>query len=293
MSIRRVLLLVVTSFFVISCSRVSFDKTQTVVVGTFNIEWLGDGNDDRIVRNDRDYKRLAEIIENTGADVLGLQEIENEIALKKVMEYLPEYGYIMGNTGYIQNPAVVFKKDVDVKFIENYKPLAVVENKTRSGLVVSVKKGNFDWVMMVVHLKSTSRYDSTQEMRFASYDMRKKQAEVLKHWADSIHSNTSEKDIIIVGDFNDNPKRPKSENMQPLISDGTFKFLTEDYVSCANPKWDMIDHIVVNKDAITRFYANSQFIYNIYNAYTKSEIDKVSDHCPVVVAFDIAAPDND
>ena len=276
-----------------SCTKVSFDKQQTVVVGTFNMEWLGDGIDDRIKRSERDYERLAEVIENTNADVLGLQEIENEDALKRIMKYLPDFSYIMGSTGYIQNPAVVFRKDVEVKFHEHYQPLAVVKNKSRAGLVVSVRKGNFDWTMMVVHLKSTSRYDSTQEMRTASYEMRLKQAEVLRNWADSIITKTTEQDIIIVGDFNDNPKRPKSQNMQPLVHDESFRFLTEDFKSCANPNWDMIDHIVVNKSAIKRFFVNSQFVYNIHHAYTKSEIDKISDHCPVIVAFDIVTPDND
>jgi endonuclease/exonuclease/phosphatase family metal-dependent hydrolase len=293
MMYKRIIILVLLLISFNSCSKVAPNKTQSVVVGTFNVEWLGDGIDDRNKRSERDYERLAEVIENTEADVLGLEEVENEDALKKVMKYLPDYGYFIGSTGYIQNPAVVFKKDVEVKFIENYEPLAVVKNRTRAGLVVSVKKGNFDWIMMVVHLKSTSRYDSTQEMRFASYDMRKSQAIVLKKWADSISINSREKDILIVGDFNDNPKRPKSQNMLPLIEGNEFKFLTEDYKSCANPKWDMIDHIVVNKSAISRYFVNSSFVYDIYNSYTKSEIERISDHCPVVVAFDIVTTDND
>lgn len=289
----NIIFCLLSALILLSCNKVSFDKKETVVVGTFNVEWLGDGADDRKVRSERDYKRLAEVIMNTEADILGLQEIENEAALKRVMKYLPDYKYIMGSTGYIQNPAVVYKNDVSVNFIENYESLAVVKNKSRAGLVVSVKKGNFDWVMMVVHLKSTSRFDSTQEMRFTSYEMRRNQAEVLRKWADSIVSIGAERDIIIVGDFNDNPSRPKSQNMQPLVSDGEFKFLTEEQRSCANPNWDLIDHVVVNRSALTRFFVNSQYIYNIHYAYTKSEIEKISDHCPVVVAFDIVAPDND
>ena len=55
----------------------------------------------------------------------------------------------------------------------------------------------------------------------------------------------------------------------------------------------MIDHVVVNNSSRNRALVNSVFVYNIHNAYTKSEIEKLSDHCPVVVAFDIVAPDND
>jgi endonuclease/exonuclease/phosphatase family metal-dependent hydrolase len=286
-------LLIVLLILTVSCSKVSFDKNQTVVVSTFNAEWLGDGNNDRVQRSEKDYERIADVIQNTDADIIGMQEIENEEALKRVMKYLPDYEFIIGNTGYIQNPAVVFKKNVDVKFIENYTPLAVVKNKTRAGLVVSVKKGNFDWLMMVVHLKSTSRYDSTDQMRKDSYEMRYNQALVLRKWADSISNNSTEKDILIIGDFNDNPLRKKIQNMLPLVENNGFEFLTQELESCANPRWDMIDHIVVNNSARNRYLINSLFIYNIYNAYTKSEIEKISDHCPVMVAFDISMPDND
>jgi len=290
---KKIIAIFIISISLFSCSKVNFDKNQTVVVGTFNMEWLGDGENDTKKRSEKDYQRLAEVIENTGADILGLEEIENETALKKVLKYLPEYDFLIGNTGSRQNPAVVFKKGIEVKFIENYEQLAVVKKKSRAGLIISAKKGNFDWLMMVVHLKSTSRYDSTDAMRLESYDMRKKQAEILKNWADSVVKNGSEKDIMIVGDFNDNPTRPKTQNMLPLIADNTMSFLTEKEESCANPNWDMIDHIVVNNSAKKRFLVNSIFIYNIYHAYTKSEIDKISDHCPVVTAFDIVSPDND
>jgi endonuclease/exonuclease/phosphatase family metal-dependent hydrolase len=290
---KRILAILIISISLFSCSKVNFDKNQTVVVGTFNMEWLGDGENDTKKRSEKDYERLAEVIENTGADILGLEEIENETALKRVLKYLPDYDFCIGNTGSRQNPAIVFKKGIEVKFIDNYEPLAVVKKKSRAGLIISAKKGNFDWIMMVVHLKSTSRYDSTDAMRLESFDMRKKQAEILKNWADSVAKYSSEKDIMIVGDFNDNPTRSKSQNMLPLIADNNMSFLTQNEESCANPNWDMIDHIVVNNSAKKRFLVNSIFIYNIYNAYTKSEIDKISDHCPVLTAFDIVSPDND
>ena len=67
-----------------SCSTSSFDTTQFVTIGTFNMEWLGDGVGDTKKRTDADYLRIADIIEKTGADVIGIQEVENEAALKKV-----------------------------------------------------------------------------------------------------------------------------------------------------------------------------------------------------------------
>lgn len=291
---KRILFIIFLTTTLISCSsKLTKNNDDFVIIGSFNIEWLGDGINDQKVRNESDYKRIAEVIENTDADVLGLEEVENKAALQKVMKYLPEYNFILGNTGTQQNTAIVYKKNVEVKFIQNYDKLVVKENRTRAGLVASVKKGNFDWIMMVVHLKSTSRYDSTEALRIESYELRKKQAEILKNWADSIVTNTKEQDIIIVGDFNDNPKRHKTQNMLPLVEDNNMTFLTQDLISCKNPRWDMIDHIVVNNSAKKRFQLNSLFIYNIYNAYSKYDVENISDHCPIVCSFEIISPDND
>lgn len=143
----------------VGCSNLKVDYDESsVTVATFNSEWLGDGIDDRNERTEYEYKMIAEVIAGTGADIIGLQEVENEKAIERIIKYLPNYKYIIGNTGWIQNPAVIFRDTVKVVKIEDYAPLAVKEGKTRAGLVLDVKKGNFDFRMMVVHFKSTSRF---------------------------------------------------------------------------------------------------------------------------------------
>ncbi len=286
------ILFLTTTTILFSCSKSQVDKSETLVIGSFNIEWLGDGINDNIKRDESDYKRIADLIKDCDADILGLQEIENVTAIKRIMKYLPDFRYIIGNTGSKQNPALIYKKDCMVEFITNYTPLAIKSGRTRAGLIINAKKGTFDWIMMVVHLKSTSRYDSTEALRIESFEIRKRQAEILRAWADSTAEH-NEKDIIILGDFNDNPNRNKQQNMSPLTWDNKYLFLTKDEVSCANPRWDMIDHIVVNQSASSRYLVNSLFVYNIYHSYSESELRKVSDHCPVIASFNITMPDND
>ncbi len=265
---------------------------NAITMATFNVEWLGDGIEDRNPRNEYDYKRIAEILIDLKADIIGLQEVENDLALEKIIKFMPGYKYIVGETGYIQNPAFLYRDTILVKFVQNYKPLAVKANRTRPGLLVYVKKGNFDFFFLFVHFKSTSRADSTEELKLESYALRRKQAEVLRNWSDSLLNYSIEKDIIIIGDFNDNPLRP-SKILSPLLFSNNFLFLTDKLGSCKNPDWDNIDHIVINKSVFQRFIQGSVYMYNIPAKYEDYEVKKISDHCPVIAKFNILIPDND
>lgn len=285
--------LVFSLILIVSCNstQVEYDSSA-LKVGTFNLEWFGDGVDDRNQRSDYDVKMIADLMIESGADIIGLQEIENAAAMDRLIKHMPGYKYIIGETGYVQNPAVIFRDSINVKFVENYQPLAVKPNRTRAGLVVEVKKGNFDFVMMVVHFKSTSRFDSTQQLRQESFELRRQQALVVKNWADSITTKTKERDVIIVGDFNDNPKRD-TKVLLPIIQSNEFMFLSESLGSCKNPNWDCIDHIVINRSVFERLIPGTVYMYDVPAKYEDYEVDKISDHCPVYTKFNITNPDND
>lgn len=262
-------------------------------IATFNMEWLGDGVKDMKPRDSQDYKKLAEIIRNTQADIIAVQEIENATALQKVLAYLPGYSFALSNDEWIQKCGIIYKTGIEAHIVGDYYPIAVKPNRTRPGLVVNFKKDNFDFTMMCVHFKSTSSYDSTDEMRKESYELRKEQSSAVFHWADSILKNSPEKDIIIAGDFNDNPLRKKYNNLASMTTGNELTFLTQELKSCKNEKWDAIDHIVVSESIMKRYLANSDHYFDIYYIYKPYEVKKLSDHCPVIVSFDSGMPDND
>lgn len=283
--------IIILSVFFSSCS-VGIKNRDSVTLGTFNIAWLGDGENDREKRSETDYERIAEIIKDMNADVIGLQEIENEKALRKVMKYLESYQCFVGNTARGQNVALLYKNDIEIKNIEEYMPVAIQKGRNRPGLIAHCKKGNFDWTMMVVHLKSTSRYDSTDELRQQSRETRRLQAAIMTKWVDSV-AQTQEKDIIIVGDFNDFPLRKKDPTLTALLDNQNIDFLTKERKSCKDEKLYAIDHIVVSKSAKKRFVTGSDGMVNFYASEKKEIAQKISDHCPVVSTFEIISPDND
>lgn len=275
------------------CDRSSDNlTTNALVIGTFNIEWLGDGINDRIDRNESDYSRIAKLIEQTDADVLGLQEIENDKALVRLITHLKDYDYKIFPGESNQNNAVIFKRNIAIKKAALYYPIATDSGVTRPGLVFYGKKDSFDWISMVVHFKSTSRFDDTPEKRERSYEIRQRQATVLSKWVDSVHQNSTEKDIIILGDLNDNPERKKSR-LKILDLNDNISFLTRDFKSCKNETWDLIDHIVISKKAKQRNIRSSTFVFDFYSSLNDFEKSKISDHCPVLTAFDLKLPDDD
>lgn len=276
------------------CSRKdALEGRENIVVGTFNIAWLGDGVRDQIDRVTDDYRRIADVIRETNVDVMGLEEIENAAAVDSVLQFLPGYERVVGTKGRQQNVAAIYRTGMDVRFVEEYEPIAIQAGRNRPGLILQCRAGNFDWTMMVVHLKSTSRYDSTDEMRDESRVTRRLQAERMHEWAKTLIDGSDEKDIIVVGDFNDTPTRKKDPTMTPLLADDLLTFLTTDMTSCKNPNWKVIDHIVVSKSARKRIVDGTLMSWNVYDQYTKEQAAKVSDHCPVVVQFEVVSPDND
>lgn len=295
--VRRLSFLVLLQFSLVlllgSCASQPSAET-TATIGTFNIEWLGDGINDRVTRSDADHLRIADIIIKSGADVLGVQEIENERALKLILRYLDGYDGFVTEAGSQQRVGVIYRKGIKVEKVTEYRPLQLdMGDRLRPGLVVSCRKGSFDWIQMVVHLKSTSRFDSTQQMREESRLIRSRQAAVIQSWADSVLSIGGEQDVIVTGDWNDFPLRQRESTLDAVTTKSTLTFLTKELKSCSNPKWYVIDHVVTSTSATKRFVAGTERTENVRAYLDKDEVEKVSDHCPIVAQFDIIAPDND
>lgn len=290
-SIRGPLLLAVgVGLWLAGCAHAPTDGGNRLTVATFNVEWLGDGVNDTKPRTDGEYMRIADIIIKTGADVVGLQEIENQAALNKVLRFLKqehEYeGIVLEGYGGQQHAGVMWKKGITVTPKGAYTPLVTEAGRSRPGFVVECKKGDFDWVMMVVHLKSTSRFDSTTALREQARYIRLQQADAIVRWADSVMTN-KDPDVLVVGDFNDFPDRKTNATLSAIVDYDGLHFLTSALSSCKDAKWKAIDHIVASSAMKGRVHQNSIRTENFYQYLERSDADQISDHCPVVVSFRI------
>ncbi|ROL61236.1 hypothetical protein D9V86_06805 [Bacteroidetes/Chlorobi group bacterium ChocPot_Mid] len=282
------------SYIFIACSNEeNSDNSDYLTLGTFNCEWLGDGVKDINPRTEIDYKNMADIISNLKSDIIGLEEVENNEAIQRLTKYLDDYDYFVGKESGDQNPALLYKKNINVDFIKYIYELEVEPGKTKPGILFQIKKGNFDWLMMVVHLKSTSRYDSTEQLQQLSRELRSKQASALSNWIDSVLTVSKEKDLIIVGDFNDYPNRKTEPTLTALVENPNIEFLSSGLKSCKYDYLNSIDHIIVSKSSKNRYLANSIRMYNFFDSIPLEQAEKISDHCPVVATFNISLHDND
>lgn len=268
--------------------------TRTVTIGTFNIEWLGDGIEpEQKPRAEEDYAAIAQLITLSGVDILAVQEIENDSAMQRLLRYLPGWRGLLSHGGHRQNVGVLHRSTMQCIPVGDYYPLAVNPERNRPGFVVECRAGNFDWLMMVVHLKSSSRYDSTEELRRTAIAQRRLQAEILAAWVDSLLQYGRERDILIVGDFNDFPKRSRVPTLTALERDTAVVFLTEGMTSCLDHRRKAIDHIVATTNAAHRWVAERRRMLDHRAMLPDRAANRISDHCLVVGEFEISSPDND
>ncbi|MCX7930241.1 MAG: endonuclease/exonuclease/phosphatase family protein [Chlorobi bacterium] len=276
------------------CTTTTRTTPQTVAIGTFNIEWLGDGIEpEQKPRTEEDYQAIATLIAGSGVNVLAVQEIENDSALRRLLRYLPGWQGMLGRGGHRQNVGVLYDSTVQCRPIGDYYPLAVNPERNRAGFVVECRKGPFDWLMMVVHLKSSSRYDSTDELRRQAIEQRRQQATLLAQWADSVLQHSREQDIIIAGDFNDYPGRSRLPTLTALERDTTLTFLTAGMSSCLDHRRNAIDHLVASLSAARRWIPMRRRMIDHRARLPNIAANRISDHCLVVGEFSIEPPDND
>jgi endonuclease/exonuclease/phosphatase family metal-dependent hydrolase len=281
------LLLIFTLVFV-SCtdSKETFNDTQ-LTVGTFNIAWLGDGIKDMRPRSKTDYIHIAEVILETGADVLSLQEIEIDDALDIIITNLDGFDYKIFEVSGSMNIALLYKDFINIEDCSVYYPLMLIEGRHRPGLYTEFSVNGFRCKMLGVHFKSTSRYDDTEELRVKSRQERSEQAEIASLWADSV-LQADNIPIIIAGDFNDYPGRINDYTLSALSENDSLTFLTEGMKSCKFEYGYSIDHIAVSPKLKTMYMDASRRCYDIYSAYSDVDVAKISDHCPVTVNLDIS-----
>lgn len=269
------------SFFfllLIGCS-----SHNELTIGTFNLEWLGDGINDKNERTDLDYNHIKEVIKTLDLDILALQEIENRNALKKIID-TDKYNILISSYPLKQKTALIINKNIQILDSFELSSISLGNDGLRPGLIAYCKYNGIDFFVGSFHFKSTSRYDDTPEKRTRSFEMRKEQSQILLDEVRRLELKKKDKDIILLGDFNDNPTK-KNSNITNL-ENNEFDFLTSDMNSCKFPIWKSIDHIIVSKSIEKRVIGSSLFMMDINKMFSESAVKKISDHCPVIVSLE-------
>ena len=255
-------------------------QVEQIRIGTFNIEWLGDGIKDQIPRSDIDVLAIANIIDNINCDVVALQEIENEDALKSILNRVKKnYRYFIDSTSSnYHKVAILYEQSlqkIDEQFI-HYSSKTMTYK--RPSLYVKLKKNNQEFEFISVHLKSSFKQKKEtshdkSEKSDSPKEIRKKQVTELIAWMKQNQKNHS----ILLGDFNE--EYENGTILKQIEKEFKSMVISKNMISCANPNWKMIDHIILPEHFRKSYKPERLQVFNHTVLYSTKNAPKISDHC--------------
>jgi endonuclease/exonuclease/phosphatase family metal-dependent hydrolase len=230
---------------------------------------------------------VAQLIKDLDIDLFGVEEIDDAASFYRLLDSLPDYNGVVSYypTDYLKL-GIIYKKDfISVSNVTQIFPNDYDFPRPPLVAYVQVKKENqvvFDFTIIVMHLKAFS--DSTSEER------RRRALEKLYSYINSNILNSADKDVIVLGDMNDEIDDPIGENVFQVFLDDTanYRFLTRSLIGQASyPGFNsLIDHLLISSDVLPEYGNGSikiidlDYQFSNYSTY-------VSDHRPVFAQFPV------
>jgi endonuclease/exonuclease/phosphatase family metal-dependent hydrolase len=269
----------------------------TIRLATWNLEHLAANNGTGCrARTDADYQALREHADRLGADVISLQEVENETAARRV--FSPDLWTIVmsarpdsGRAGTCrENPSLnILKQDVGfairkgISFTRNpdLSDLALGDPDLRWGVDITLNLPK-PIRLLAIHLKSGC--NSGRAANDPDCPIIFNQGEVLERWIDA--RAAAGEDYAILGDWNRRTGSAGDAFLARISNDnppGGRLVMTNAGVSarCVERYKDFIDHIAIGDRAAARIAPGSFSEYS----YGGPEDAHPSDHCPSSVTI--------
>jgi endonuclease/exonuclease/phosphatase family metal-dependent hydrolase len=274
------------------------DLTATVVA--WNIEGNRGGPLGSGISADR-AKEIAKGMTYLDAEVFLLTEVKQPDILDDIITELSNFG--ASYTKKTENQAsnlhisIIHKVGTSVTDVKLVPGTDAGDTDNRKALSAKVKIGNFDFIMIGLHLKS-SRSNSDRGIRNMQ----------AKSIATYIRNETSgaEKDVVVLGDYNmiPDPNHPSHdlENFDTLnVDDFLFFVSSMDLLGqgthIRNGRiGNLLDGFAISNDHTDEYIEGSLRIFPLHRTMRKDLrmfSRDVSDHLPLVARFDIAVADDD
>lgn len=269
-------------------------KADTVRIATWNIEhlWAAE-NQGKNPRTPMDYEKLADYALKLDADVIALQEIENEQAIAKIFD--PEqYRFHVSSRQidgrFRQRTAFAVRRSIPVIRNPDLDELGTSPG-LRYGVDIEISVAGQSIRLLSVHLKSFCFEEKLSPESSLGKHCRSlaSQLAVLEAWIDG--NELENRPFIVLGDFN---RRLNLENddFWLEIDDGypvslqLFRATDGSWSTCWNSKYpDYIDHIVYNRP-VADWVIPGSFQQIVYSEPSDA-VKTLSDHCPISVALNI------
>lgn len=251
---------------------------DTVRVATWNLKLLGRGK--------KNYELVAKLIENN-FDVVALQEVMTEEGLKELVKRLSGWSYSVsdrvGNNGYYERYGVLTRKTTG-----RIKSIRIVPDPantwTREPAVACVETTNVDFCLVIAHIVFGK-----------NVGQRDREISSLASLVNNLRSIDTEKDYILLGDFNRGGNSPGFT----LFPQFGFK-LADDGVTntslgptgYASP----YDHILLDPNYTREWKGvveRIDIVKELCDGNFKLCNSDVSDHAPLGFLLDNTAKDDD
>ncbi len=258
-----------------------YGTDTTFDIATWNIEHFP-------LQGSTTINYVIKIIKNMDIDLIGLQEMDDAGAFNRLLDSLPEYNGVLSNqpTNSLKL-GIIYKKDIIS--ISNVTQIFTNDSyafpRPPFTAYVQVKKENnivFDFTLFVLHLKAFGGIENEARRRNA--------CEKLKSYIDNNLLNSHEKDVIVLGDLNDEIDDPVQDNVFQVFLDDSLNYLFLSYRLLGQSSYpgsnSLIDHILITNDALVEYGNGKTVLLDLdHQFYEYSTF--VSDHRPVLSQFQV------
>ncbi|MBC7887550.1 MAG: choice-of-anchor J domain-containing protein [Ferruginibacter sp.] len=304
----------------------SYPKAETFDAGCYNLSFFGSNpnNNPTQAKIDLQVANIAVVINKLKLDVLGVEEVSNDVAMDSLIKRLPNHkGLLSGRWSYSFDPPDPNFPPQKTGFIYDSLTMKLISSRdmfvqlydqartTSPGLLPNYPGGSpssfwasgrlpfmaiFDAtiggitqrvIVIDIHAKSAS--DA------ASYNRRVYDVKVLKDSLDAYYPNDN---ILIVGDFNDrvmgsiyagSPNSPY-QNFVTDIADYDALTLPLDQAGRVSflSGSGLIDHVMITNELVDEYIAGSADIEDPRSYIPGYNATTASDHMPVYARFNFS-----
>ncbi len=273
-------------------SNLSFGTDSTFEVMTWNIEQFPKNGQSTV-------DSVKKILTELDVDVYALQEIEDTTAFKQMVNSIDGYDYyiqVEDDQGDYYLPLTYMYKTDEVEINDLYERFTSMDRPfPRAPLIMKMTFSGEDYVIMNNHFKAMGdgKLDPDD-----SWDEETRRLEASNEIKDYIDKTLSDKQVMVVGDLNDELTDDSENNVfQPFLDDpDNYKFADMEIAEGSTSYWSYpgypshIDHILITNELFEEFNKESTVTKTIriddyYNGGFSSYENNVSDHRPVALKF--------